>query len=175
MPLLAGGSPSGALIVGFPAARRFEPEERLFVRMLAMPCAAAMERIRLAEAAAQERRTAEWMASLLEGALTAAPVGLALLDESMRVLRTSERLVRLVGLPQDAQRGKTPAELLPGFPAEALADAFRRAVGSGERVDQEVSGETPAAPGVTSRFAITWYPIRVAGRIVGAGVLVREV
>jgi PAS domain-containing protein len=162
-------------VLVFPGPRRLEQDERLFVRMLAMPCAAALERIRLGEAATQERRAAEGLAALLEGALSAAPVGLALLDEAMRVVRASERLARAVGVPQEAQRGKTPAELLPGFPGEALAGAFRRAVASGERVDQEISGETPATPGVTHRYAVTWYPVRVAGRIVGVGVLVREV
>lgn len=175
VPLLAGGAPSGALTVVVPGARRLEPDERLFIRMLAMPCAAALERIRLAEAAAHERRAAEWLAALLEGGLMAAPVGLALLDDGMRVVRTSERLARLTGVPQEAHRGKTPAELFPGFPGEALADAFRRAIASGERVDQEVSGETLATPGVSRRLAITWYPVRVAGQIVGAGVLVREI
>ncbi len=174
VPLLAAGAPSAALALALAGARRLEPEERLFVRMLAMPCAAALERIRLADAAAHERRAAEWLAALLEGGFTAAPVGLALLDDAMRIVRTSERLARIVGVPQEAHRGKTPAELVPGLPAGALADAFRRAVASGERVDQEVSGETVAAPGVTRRFAITWYPVRVAGKIVGAGVLVRE-
>ena len=175
VPLLAGGAPSGALALAFTIPRRLEPEERLFVRMLAMPCAAALERIRMAEAAAHDRRAAEWLAALLEGALTAAPVGLALLDDAMRIVRTSERLARVVGVPQEGQRGKTPAELFPGFPGPALTQAFRRAIDSGERVDQEISGETPAAPGVTRRFAITWYPVRVAGNIVGVGVLVREV
>jgi GAF domain-containing protein len=175
VPLLTGGAPSGALVVAFAEPRRLELDERLFVRMLAMPCAAALERIRLGEAAAHERRAAEWLATLLEGALTAAPVGLALLDDAMRVVRTSERLARVVGVAQEAQRGKTPTELLPGFPGPALDDAFRRAVASGERVDQELSGETPATPGVTRRFALTWYPVRVAGQIVGMGVMVREI
>ena len=146
VPLLAGGAPSGALTVALAGGRRIEPEERLFVRMLAMPCAAALERIRLGEVAAHERRAAEWLAALLEGALTAAPVGLALLDEEMRIVRTSERLARLVGVSQEAQRGKTPIELFPGLPGEALADAFRRAITSGERVDQEVSARPRPRP-----------------------------
>ena len=129
----------------------------------------------MAEAAAQERRAAEWLAALLEGAITAAPVGLALLDDGMRVIRTSERLARLAGVPQEAQRGKTPLEIFPGLPGEALRDAFQRAMATGERVDQQVSGETRAAAGETRRFALSWYPVRVSGQIVGAGVLVREV
>jgi PAS domain-containing protein len=173
VPLLSGGTTAGALAVAL-GRERLEPDERVFVRMLAMPCAQALERARLAEAAAHEQRAAEWLAALLEGALAAAPVGLALLDDAMRVVRTSERLARLAGVPQEAQRGKTPLEIFPGLPGEALTDAFHRAMASGERVDQLVSGETRAAGGETRRFALTWYPVRVSGRIVGAGVLMRE-
>jgi len=174
VPLLALGAPSGALVVALSAARRLEPEERLFLRMLAMPCAAALERIRLAEAAAHERRASEWLAALLEGALTAAPVGLALLDEDMRIVRTSNRLARLADLPEDVHRGRTPLELFPGLPGPALTAAFRRALSSGEKVELEVLGETRESPGATRRLSVTFYPVRVAGRIVGAGILVGE-
>ncbi|HET6440454.1 MAG TPA: GAF domain-containing protein [Anaeromyxobacter sp.] len=175
VPLLAGGAPSGAVAVLVRSGRRLEAEERLFLRMLAMPCAQALERIRLSEAAAQERRAAEWLSALLEGALAAVPVGLALLDEGMRVIRASERLARLSGLSPEAHRGLTLADIFPGWPAEPLADGFRRAVTSGTRVEQEVMGETRSAAGATRRFAVTWYPVRAGGQIVGAGMLVREV
>ena len=129
----AGGGAAGR--------ERIEPDERVFVRMLAMPCAQALERVRLAELAAQERRAAEWLAALLEGALTAAPVGLALLDDAMRVIRTSERLARLAGVPQEAQRGKTPLELFPGLPGRGAPPTPSSGPSpSGERVDQQVSG-----------------------------------
>jgi GAF domain-containing protein len=174
LPLLPGGRPGGVLVVSFPAARRLDADERLFLRMLAMPCAQALERTRLADAAAQERRSAEWLASLLEGALAAVPVGFALLDEEMRVVRTSERLANLAGVPAAAHRGRTALELLPGLPGPALQEGFRRALSSGERVDQEVAGETADAAGTSRRFAITWFPVRVAGRVVGAGLMARE-
>ncbi|HVO21035.1 MAG TPA: GAF domain-containing protein [Anaeromyxobacter sp.] len=174
VPLLAGGTADGALAVSFPGSRRLDAEDRIFVRTLAMPCAQAMERTRLTDAAAHDRRAAEWMAALLEGALAAAPVGLALLDEAMRVIRTSEGLARTSGLSPEAQRGRTPQELFPGLPAEALRLSFERALSSGQRVDQVVSGEPRGAAGETRRFSITWYPVRVAGRIVGVGMLIRE-
>lgn len=44
LPLLAGGRTLGALLVAFHAPRRFPPEDRSYVRLVAMPCAAAMER-----------------------------------------------------------------------------------------------------------------------------------
>jgi GAF domain-containing protein len=174
VPLLAGGTADGALAVSFPGPRRLDAEDRIFVRTLAMPCAQAMERARITEAAAHDRRAAEWMAALLEGALAAAPVGLALLDEAMRVIRTSEGLARTSGLPSEAQRGRTPQDLFPGLPADALRLSFEHALSSGQRVDQVVSGEARGAAGETRRFSITWYPVRVAGRVVGVGMLIRE-
>ena len=174
VPLLAAGNALGALTVTFTAARRFEADEKAFVRMLAMPSAQALERTRLAAAAAQGRREAEWLVALLEGALSAAPVGLALVDREMRVIRASARLARLAGLPDDAQRGRPLGELFPGVPAAPLAEAFARAIASGERVDQELSGESAGAPAETRRLALTWYPVRVSTEIVGCGVLMRE-
>lgn len=174
VPLLSGGGRAGVLVVSFREERRLDADERLYLRMLAMPCSHALERTRLSDAAAQEQRAAEWLTSLLEGALAAVPVGFALLDAAMRVVRTSARLELLSGVPAAAHRGRTPAELFPGLPGAALEDGFRRAVGSGERVDQEISGETGAAAGTSRRFAVTWFPVRVAGSVVGTGMMVRE-
>ena len=173
VPLLAGGTTTGALAARL-SRERLEPDERVFLRMLAMPCAQALERVRWAKAAALNQRAADWLSALLEGALTAVPVGLALLDETMRVVRTSERLALLAGVSQEAQRGRTLPEVFPGLPREALVEAFQRAMGSGERLDRVVSGETLAAAGETRRFVLRFYPVRVSGKIVGVGVLVHE-
>jgi GAF domain-containing protein len=175
VPLLSGGRPGGVLVAAFPADRRLDADERLYLRTLAMPCAQALERTRLTDAAARENRAAEWLASLLEGALAAVPVGFALLDREGRVVRTSERLALLAGTPAEAHRNRTPAELFPGFPGPALADGLRRALATGERIEQEVSGEIGAAAGTSRRLAITWFPVRVGGEVVGAGMMVREV
>jgi GAF domain-containing protein len=175
VPLLAAGSALGSLAVAFPAPHRFEAEEKSFVRMLAMPCAQALERARLFETASHNRREAEWLAALLDGALAAAPVGLALLDRDMRVVRSTGLFARLSGFPLDTQRGRTPIELFPGFPAGPLADAFRRVIATGERVDHAISGEIAGAGGETRRYALSWYPVSVARELAGAGLLIREV
>lgn len=44
LPLLAGGRTLGVLLVGFPAPRLLSPEDRSYVRLVALPCAAALER-----------------------------------------------------------------------------------------------------------------------------------
>jgi GAF domain-containing protein len=44
LPLLSGGRTLGVLLVGFPAARALPPEDRGYIRLVALPCAAALER-----------------------------------------------------------------------------------------------------------------------------------
>ena len=44
LPLLAGGRTLGVLLVGFAAPRAIRAEDRGFIRLVALPCAAAMER-----------------------------------------------------------------------------------------------------------------------------------
>jgi GAF domain-containing protein len=44
LPLLAGGRTLGVLLVGFAAARRILVEDRSYLRLVALPCAAALER-----------------------------------------------------------------------------------------------------------------------------------
>jgi GAF domain-containing protein len=55
VPLLASGRAVGALTVAFSEPRRLEADERNFVRLVAQPCAAAIERARLFEEAAHSR------------------------------------------------------------------------------------------------------------------------
>lgn len=175
VPLLAGGTTLGALSVAFPAPRRFEPDEKAFVRMLAMPCAQALDRARLYEAAAQQRAETEWNAATLAAMIGAAPVGLALLDRDFRFLRINEVLARIDGVPADAHLGRTPPEVLPGLTLPPVEEAFRRVLETGQRVDDlKVVGETPAAPGTTRRFGVSLYPVRVGAEVVGVGLMVRE-
>lgn len=174
VPLLARGEPLGAISVAFPGPRRFDPDDRLFVRMLAVPCAQALERARLYEAAERSRREAAWSAATLDAMFDSLPVGLGLLDRGMRYLRVNERLARLNGLPVEAHLGRTPAEILPGLPGAQLAAAFGRAVEAGGAIEEGVVGELPSEPGATRRFRATWFAVSIAGEVVGAGVMVRQ-
>jgi GAF domain-containing protein len=175
VPLLAGGTTLGAISVAFAVPHRFEPDEKAFVRMLAMPCAQALDRARLYEAAAHHRSEAEWNAATLEAMIGAAPVGLGLLDREMRFSRINAVLAQIDGFAADAHLGRTPREVLPGLPLEPVEAAFRQVLGTGQRVDDlKVSGETPAAAGVTRRFGVSLYPVRVGAEVVGVGLLVRE-
>lgn len=174
VPLLAEGKPLGALVAGF-GRPRLDAGDRAFVRMLALPCAFALERARAQEREARHRAEALRSAAVLEALWGDAPVGVVLMDRQMRFVRVNGSLARMTGLPPEAHLGRTPLELLPGLPGEALAQAFREVVEKGATLEGvERTGETPAAPGTTRRWREDWYPVRVDGQLVGVGVLIRE-
>jgi GAF domain-containing protein len=171
VPLLATGKPLGVLVAAFPGARRLEADERTFVRLVAQPCAQALDRARLFEDAALARAEAEWIAAMLSGMCGAAPIGLALLDRDMRFLRVNGTFAKVDGLSPEAHVGKTPLELLPHARGEQLADAFRTVVERGEPLDRELPG---LASHAGARLATSWFPVRVASAVAGVGVVVRE-
>jgi GAF domain-containing protein len=173
VPLLASGKALGALTIAFPSPRHLEGDERTFVRLVAQPCAAALERAQVFEAAGRSRAEAEWTTALLGATLDAAPMGLALLDRDMRFVHANEAFAQLDGVPVDAHLARTPRDILPGVAGEQLAEVFRTVLATGRAVERDVVGETRAAPGATGRFETSAYPVRVDGNLVGVGILVR--
>ncbi len=173
VPLLASGHALGALTVGFGSARRLEPDERAFVRLVAQPCAAALERARLFEEVAQSRATAEREAAQLAAFVASAPTPLALFDRQGRVLRANEAFAELSGLGVDVHAGRTAEEVIPGAAGAQVQDALRAALETGGPVERHVLGETRASPGVTLRLAVTAFPVRAEGAIIGVGLAVR--
>jgi GAF domain-containing protein len=175
VPLLAGGNTLGAITVAFPAAHRFETDEKAYIRMLAGPCAQALERARLYETASRLRADAVRDSATLDAMLSAAPVAMGLLDLRMRFLKVTATLARLSGLSETDHLGRTPIELLPGIPGEHLASSFQKVIATGLALEGDVlQGETPLAPGRTRRFVASWFPVRVGTEIVGVGVLLSE-
>lgn len=174
VPLLSSGRPLGALVATFPAPRRLEPDDRTFVRLVAQPCAQALERARLFEEATRSRTEAEWDSALLSGMCGAAPVGLALLDRELRFIKVNEHFARVDGLAPAAHVGRTPLELLPQAPADRIVAAFRRVLASSAPVEETMEGAAPHTPELRRRFSTTWFPVRVSGQIVGVGVVLRE-
>jgi GAF domain-containing protein len=174
VPLLASGESLGALVVSFFEERAIDDDDRAFVRLVAAPCAEALARARLHDAAERSRAAAEWSAAVVDATFDGAPVALALLDREMRLSRVNARLEAVTGVPAQGHVGKTPLELFPGPLGEQHAAAFRAVMQTGHAVDTVLLAETPAAPGTSRRWRETWFPVRVGGQIVGVGVLVRE-
>lgn len=115
--------------------------------------------------------------ALLDTVFQSAPVGLAFLDRDLRFQRINERLASINGMAIGAHIGRTPAELLPGIEdMSQLMSGFHDVVSSGQpRLGVEVSGETPATPGARHFWRENFFPVSVAGEVVGLGIVAEDV
>ena len=105
-----------------------------------------------------------------------APIGLAIWDRELRYLRINERLAEMNGLSPDEHLGRTILEVLPHLGTE-IARTLRSVLATGEPIlDLEVSGETPAAPGLERHWLASYHPLREdGGHTVGVGAVVIEI
>ncbi len=117
------------------------------------------------------RRLAE-----LETIYASAPIGLCVLDRRLRYLRINDHLAEINGLPASEHIGRTPRDVVPDLagPAEEL---FNRVLESGQPVlNFELSGTTPARPGVQRTWIEHWLPLKdSAGQVVGVNVVAEEI
>jgi GAF domain-containing protein len=174
VPLLCSGRALGALAASFPDARRFPPDDRTFLRLVAQPCAQALERRRLVAEAVRARGEAEWTAALLSGLGGMDPVGVALLDRDMRFLRVNANFARLAGVAEAGCVGRTPVEVLPRVPEDKVKAAFGAVLETGITIERELEAVAPGTPGRLHRYTTTWFPVRVHDEVAGVGVLVRD-
>ena len=113
--------------------------------------------------------------SELQAIYEAAPVGLCVLSLDLRWVRINAKMAETNGIPAEAHIGRSVYELTPGI-AIPVAAAVRRAVETGDSFSGEMSGETPARPGVRRTWAVTYRPIRnSAGRIAAILVIAEEI
>jgi PAS domain S-box-containing protein len=104
------------------------------------------------------------------------PIGLAVLDTNLRFVRINERLAEMNGLPVEAHIGRTIREVVPAV-ADDAEPGLRQVLETGEPVvGIEISGETPAEPGVVRTWIESWIPVR--GRrdeIIGISITAEEI
>jgi PAS domain S-box-containing protein len=166
-PLLARGERLGTLTLA--ARRTFGAEDRLLAAELAQRCAAAADSSELVA-------EAEEAYGMLDAVFERAPVGLALYDRDMRLVRINDHLAAINGPPAAEQIGLAVAELVPDVPG--VEASMRRVLATGDTIEQhEVSGSTSAAPGVARTFDVSFWPVRRGGHgeILGVGCVVIEV
>jgi PAS domain S-box-containing protein len=109
-------------------------------------------RVRLAEAV-----------GVLDVVFAHAPVGIALLDRDLRVVRVNDRLAEIAGA-----RGDTIEELLPDLPATVREDAAR-VIHSGTSLSEvEISG-------AERRWIASYWPVRRDGELIGVGLVLADV
>lgn len=121
-----------------------------------------------------ERDMAETVA-LLETLLREAPIGFGFVDTDLRFVRINETLAEINGLPVAEHAGRTVAEVLPGL-WPRLRPLYESVLSSGSpRLGVEIVGETPARPGVTRHWSVSYYPVHDEdGALLGVGVVVVE-
>jgi PAS domain S-box-containing protein len=112
----------------------------------------------------------------LETIYASVPLGLCVFDHRFRYLRINDRLAEINGLPASEHIGRTPREVLPDLagPAEEI---FKRVLESGRPVlDFELSGSTPARPGILRTWIEHWLPLKDrAGQVIGVNVVAEEI
>jgi PAS domain S-box-containing protein len=169
VPLLREGQQVALLFVHHPEPHAWSAEEIALAEETCRLLWATAER---AHAEARLRRALDELA----GVYAAAPVGLCVLDTELRFLRVNERLAEINGVPMAAHIGRTVREVLPGLSGQAEA-LLRRVLETGEpQLDVEITGETPARPGVPRIWREDWLPLRDhEGRIVGISIAAEEV
>lgn len=132
-------------------------------------CGAALQRAWVSDESSR-------IAALLDTLLQQAPVGFAFIDRDFRFSHVNHRLAETNGLTVAEHLGRTIHEIVPDL-AEQAAPVLRRVFDDGESLSGiEISGTTPARPGVTRVWEEGFYPVRAPGLgIIGAGVVVVEV
>jgi PAS domain S-box-containing protein len=115
-------------------------------------------------------------AALLDTLFANAPVGLAFWDTDLRFRRVNATLAAINGLGAEEHIGRTLQEVVPEL-GDTVAGWFREILATGRPLlNVEVSGETPARPGITCHWLASYYPVTDAdGETLGIGAVVLEV
>ncbi|HKV13009.1 MAG TPA: PAS domain-containing protein [Thermoanaerobaculia bacterium] len=178
LPLVARGRVLGSVAFSVLSGdRRYGPDDLVLAEELGYRAALALDNARLYSQAQESARRLTENAALLDALVAGAPVGISFLDRDLRYLRMNDVMARLNGTDPLAVLGRNLREVVPGV-ADRVEPFYRRVLETGEPVvNLEVSGETPAAPGMRRHFLANYYPIRAAekGPPVGVGAAVVEI
>jgi PAS domain S-box-containing protein len=186
---------AGLLVLGVSPRRPLDAEYRTFFDLIAGHVSTAMtnarsrvqgnlamsfidltDRMQAEEALRAAEELARQRLAEIEDLYHNAPVGLCVLDRSLRFLRINERLAEINGIPAADHIGKTVREVLPGL-ADAVEPEMRRILETGEPwLNIEIASETPAHPGLQRSWLEQWLPIKDSeGRVTGLSIVVEEI
>ncbi len=113
--------------------------------------------------------------ALLDGLVSAAPIGISVLDRELRFRRINEVLAQTNGVPISETIGRTLDEVVPKL-APGLHEIYDR-VFAGERLlGVEIRGETAAAPGEPRVWNVSYFPVRgSSGEVEWAVTMVEDI
>lgn len=155
---LQSGAPLAMLV--------YIPSTIIVLEVVHSLCTSAMSLIAAKEQLEREgREQAEQKAHLLgvidelQAIYDEAPVGLGLLDADLKFARINTALAEMNGFPVDQHIGKSVWELVPDLKNSA-EPLLRSVMDSGEVMrGVEITGETPALPGVQRTWSEVFYPV----------------
>jgi PAS domain S-box-containing protein len=107
--------------------------------------------------------------AILDGLFTQSPIGLAVYDSELRLVRMNAAMEAIHGIPREQMLGRRLSEFLPDLDTAAVEERLRRVLSTGRaEVDAVVTGRTPADPAhehvwSVSSFALTDRDGRVIG------------
>ena len=120
--------------------------------------------------------TSEESVVLLEALLAGAPVGIAFLDEDLRVVRINAALAGVVGCSIEECIGKTVRELSPAALWPVIEPALRRVADHGESIHEYEFSGRPAGRDDVRHWIASVFPVRAFGeRLSGIATVVRDV
>ncbi len=112
----------------------------------------------------------------LDSIYDTAPVGLSLVDTSLRYVRINHTLAEINGVPVEKTLGRTLREVIPQL-APAIEPVYRRIIETGKPVlGFEVHGSTPREPEVERDWLVSYYPLAGAdGSVVAVNCIVQDI
>ncbi|CAL9338299.1 SpoIIE family protein phosphatase [Streptomyces sp. enrichment culture] len=129
-------------------------------------------------AAEQSRlRRVERDVALSERLVSQAPIGVALLDTSLRYLLINPALERINGVPAADHIGRHPRDILPHIDMDTIESALRQVLLTGTPlIDQYTVGRTPADPEHDHAWSVSCYRLEgPSGRVIGTAITVIDV
>src|SRR6266545_1718306 len=111
----------------------------------------------------------------LDAFFTSAPAALGLLDSDLRLVKANETAAQMLGFPLAELGGRHVREVVPAM-ASFLEPLLERILATGEpALNQEISGETPAQPGVKRHWVVSFVPVPgLRNELEGIGVIAVE-
>jgi PAS domain S-box-containing protein len=105
------------------------------------------------------------------------PVGLSLVDASLRFVNVNARFATMSGLPTEAHIGRAPHEVMPDSLARPLEDAQRRVFATGRPdLDVTCSGPVPGAAQQMRHWLASCHPVKDPdGVITGVSAVLQDV
>lgn len=115
--------------------------------------------------------------ALSERLVAQAPIGIALLDTSLRYLLINAALEHINGMPAADHLGRHPRDILPHIDMDTIESALRQVLLTGTPlIDQYTVGRTPADPDHDHAWSVSCYRLESpSGRVIGAAITVIDV